>query len=454
MSIVKQRLIALSILLTGLGLCLPLYRQAYKLYVQCNREHIKAGFEIPAKVVEDNSTLEQPESQTRLPSKLADNAEVILISGYESEKSDSDTVKVNINRPGKNVLLVLTSYEKVNWELETSSDTNITGVLVSSYHPSQVTNIDASKVFSVELPYSYELENRNFVDIVKQLNRWFGIEGVNAFRGHYSLPTKIEVSQPDPIVPTLTLAGYPIQQTAKNIKFDLYDENYEPVEWTLTGASDRDDSQTTSTTGIAISPDRIQVYEITQAGIKVTDKNTGKQKEYKLPRKFPELSWATDIAYDSKRDLVSLVSFGGEGYFYRFDVKKRRWLDVRSVNNMDIKSLTYDRISDRYIAWAEDYGGHADDLLFISGEGELLSKETVSDRLTGFYRQYDRGNDSTPIVEIVAKGNNIALITRSYHPWQPEFSSSSRSVNPIYSIWHYDLDSKDIRLTYKSNPLP
>ena len=451
MSIIKQRLIALSILLTALGLCLPFYKQAYK-YVRCDRQHIRAGFEIPPEI-DDAPIPEQPEPEIQLPPELADNAEVILISGYESQKSDSDTVKVNINRPGKNVLLVLTSYEKVNWELETSPDTNITGVLIGSYHPSQVTNIDPYKVFPVDLLYSYELENKSFVDTVKQLHRWFGIERVDAFRGHYSLPNKIEVSQPDPIAPALSLEGYPVEKPANNFEFDLYDENYEPVEWTLTGASN-DNSQTIYTTGIAVSPDRTQVYKITEEGIKVTDKNTGRQKEYKLPDKFPKLSWGTDIAYDSKRNLVSLVSLGGEGYFYRFDAEKRRWLDVRSVNNMDIQSLTYDRISDRYIAWAKDYGGYEDDLLFISGEGELLSKETVSDRLTGFYRQYDRDNNPTPIIEIVAQGNNIALMMRSYHIWQPEFSYSNRYSNPIHSIWHYDLDSQDIRLTYKSNSLP
>ena len=105
MSIIKQRLIALSILLTALGLCLPFYKQAYKRYVRCDRQHIKARLEIPPEI--DHAPIpEQPEPEIQLPPELANNAEVILISGYESQKSDSDTVKVNINRPGKNVLLV------------------------------------------------------------------------------------------------------------------------------------------------------------------------------------------------------------------------------------------------------------------------------------------------------------------------------------------------------------
>ena len=127
-------------------------------------------------------------------------------------------------------------------------------------------------------------------------------------------------------------------------------------------------------------------------------------------------------------------------------MKKRRWLDVRSVSNIDIQSLTYDRTWDRYLAWAEDYGNE-DNLLFISGTGELLSRENIKDRLKGFYQLYDRGNDPIPLLEIVTQGNNIALIAREGNI----FTSKTDSNNSIQAIWHYDLDSNVIQLTYKSN---
>ena len=432
MTKIQQRLLAASILIAGLGLCLPLYKQIYRQYIQCDRKHIKAELEMPTKAIDRSKDREI--SFARPPQELADNVEVILVSGYESDNLGSENiVKVNINRPNKNVLLVLSSYDRVNWQLEASPTTNITGVLISSYSPSTVINIDSAKVFDVELPYSYEIENENFVGVLKQLNQWFAIDRVDAFRGQYSLPNEISISQLDPIDPALTLAGYPVQEPTNNFEFTLYDDNYAPVKWTLKGAEEKSD-RLVRQTGIAVSPDGKE-YELTDTGIKVTNCNS-KQKEFKIPSKFPKLSWGTDIAYDSKRDIVSLVSLGGEGYFYRFDAKQRRWLDVRSLNNLDLKSLTYDRTSDRYIAWGEDYL-NMDDLLFISGTGKLLSTESISDRLTGFYRQYDRGNESSPVVEIAANGNNLALMTYE--------------GNSIQSIWHYDMDLKDIRLTYKSN---
>ena len=432
MTKIQQRLLAASVLIAGLGLCLPLYKQIYRQYIQCDREHIKAGLEMPTKAID--RIIDKEILFDKPPQELADNAEVILISGDRLDNLNREnTVKVNINRPNKNVLLVLSSYEQVNWEIEASSTTNIKGVLVSSYYPSTVINIDSTKVFDVDLPYSYEIENENFVGVLKQLNQWFGIDRVDAFRGQYSLPNEISISQLDPIDPALTLAGYLVQEPTNNFEFTLYDNNYAPVKWTLKGAQDKSD-RLVRQTGIAVSPDGKEIYELADTGIMITDYN-GRRK-FEIPRKFPELSWGTDIAYDSKRDIVSLVSLGGEGYFYRFDVKKRRWLDVRSLNNLDLKSLTYDRTSDRYIAWADDYL-NMNDLLFISGTGKLLSTKSISDRLTGFYRQYDRGNERFPVVEIAANGNNLALMTYE--------------GNSIQSIWHYDMDSKDIRLTYKSN---
>ena len=193
---------------------------------------------------------------------------------------------------------------------------------------------------------------------------------------------------------------------------------------------------TGSQIGIATSTYGKKVYQLTDNGIKIINRKTGRQKHYNLPRRFPELSWGTDIAYDSKRDLVSLVSLGGEGYLYRFDARKRRWLDMRSLDNIDIKSLTYDRNSDRYVAWAEDFGSVGGNLLFISGNGELLFQESIGDRMTELYQHRDRFDAKPTAVEIFARGNNIALMTYS--------------GNSLQYVWHYDLAEDTIQLTYKS----
>lgn len=195
-------------------------------------------------------------------------------------------------------------------------------------------------------------------------------------------------------------------------------------------------SQGSSQIGTAISADGTKIYRLADNGIKLTDRQTGREKYFSLPRQFPRLSWGMDIAYDSKRDIVSIVSLGGEGYFYRFDARKGRWQDVRSLNNVDIKSLAYDPTYDRYVAWAEDFGQNKGKLLFLSDRGKLLYQENISDRMMGFDRLYDRHNEELPPVEIFARGNKLALIAHSGHS--------------IQSIWHYDMDANTTKLTYRS----
>lgn len=198
-------------------------------------------------------------------------------------------------------------------------------------------------------------------------------------------------------------------------------------------------SKGSSQIGTAMSADGTKIYRLTENGIKLTNRNTGREKYFSLPRQFPRLSWGMDLAYDSKRDVVSLVSLGGEGYFYRFDARKGRWQDVRSLDNIDIKSLTYDPTLDRYIAWSEDFGQNKGNLVFLSARGKLMYRENISDRMMGFYQLYDRHTEAVPPVEIFARGNKLALITHSGHS--------------IQSIWHYDMDSNTTKLTYRSPSL-
>ena len=59
MAQIKQRLLSLSILLIGLGLYFPIYKQVYKLYTQCDREHIKAEFKLPTEAEDNRQNLKR-----------------------------------------------------------------------------------------------------------------------------------------------------------------------------------------------------------------------------------------------------------------------------------------------------------------------------------------------------------------------------------------------------------
>jgi hypothetical protein len=110
------------------------------------------------------------------------------------------------------------------------------------------------------------------------------------------------------------------------------------------------------------------------------------------PDGFPPFSWPTGVVYDVDLDIVTVVTLGGEGFFYRYDARKKQWLDYRSLNNIDITSIAYDPQAKRYAAWTSEGA-----LLSLSSKGEPLGRtKDLKSQLTGFGALYDRGNARPP----------------------------------------------------------
>ena len=356
----------------------------------------------------------------------AQGAEVLLISGYQPT---GGAVHVNVHRPGSKVLLVMTSYEKVHWIVSASKGTEISGILVSGYYPPTVSTALETQGFIAKLPYAYEADNAEFKKLLVQLNSFFGVDHVDAFRGSYSIPSAVSISTLDPPRSELTLQG-PIPKEAKrNVTFDLLASDYRKVRWSLTGPVGQVGSSILGEGKIAVSDSGKTIYKLGSRHLELVDSATGQSIAAELPPNFPIFSWPMDVAYDSNQDIISVVTLGGEGFLYRFDAKQQRWIDFRSLNNVDIQSLSFDKKGNRYVAWT-DRG----DLIFISGDGvALLSKKVIS-RLEGFGRLYDRGNGRPPRIQIAPEGDDIALVYIS--------------GNTVNSIWHYDLKTDTAILTY------
>lgn len=371
------------------------------------------------------------------PASLAEDAEIIVISGYEAadQASHGTVVRVLIDRPDKSVLLVLTSYDKIAWHVDASSGTRIKGIVVSAYEQPRLYTALAAPVFQSKLPYSYEKDSGNFTELLNGLNRLFGTTQVDAYRGGYALPNSILVNAPDPPDSGLSLEGDQPQAPYRPLDFGLKTGNFEMARWTLEGPADRSTGTELGWEKAVKATQDQRIYRIVGHDLQVTDPATGKTVQMELPDTFPSLSWPMDVAYDSRRHLVALASLGGEGFFYRFDTRTGEWLDFRSMNNIDISSLAYDEIADRYVAWTS-WGS----LFFATGDGAPLYTKDLADRLPGFNRLYDTGNARPPRLIVIPRGDQIALI-------KPE----DRSVG---LIWYYDEQLDLVQLTYRQPARP
>ncbi|MBS4097052.1 MAG: hypothetical protein KGZ83_09490 [Sulfuricella sp.] len=391
----------------------------------------KFGFGIPVQANSEKTpeNVLLPLPATRELRELVENAEIVLVSGYEAKTRAGATVEVEVNRPASKVLLILTSYDQVNWKVSASSTTNISGVIVSGYHaPTVVINVKAP-VYSAELPYAYETENINFRRLVERLNVLFGIDRLNAFRGSYSIPAMVRISVMDAPSAALTAKGAIPKAPSKQHSFELLSTDCRKIRWQLDGPIDKEPAQYQTGKPVAFSGVGSATYSLRDGQLEILQADTRPSVVIPLPKNFPRFSWPTGMAYDARRKFVSVATLGGEGYLYRFDTVTQQWVDYRSLNNIDIFSLSYDKTKDHYVAWT-DQG----ELLFISGNGDFLSKRKIAHLLEGFGRIYDRGNTEFPTLSVVPAGDDIVLVYIQ--------------GNAVARIWHYDSIENKAILTY------
>ena len=369
------------------------------------------------------------------PKDIANGAEIAVVSGYEvEEQSRTGTrVRVVLDRPGKNVLLVLTSYERIAWYVEASPNTRVRGILVGNRQNESTVNSKVdTKAYFVEFPYVPQADSREFSSVVAKLNQMFGVAKVDSLRSNYGLPPVVTITEIDKPTSALTLAGPGVEKPEGNFEFNLILQDYSQAKWTLTGPGKAPVSGYMSGGKFVMSPDGSTVYSIKDDKLTITRKGTSDVYVAALPSNFPQFSWAMDIAYDSRRDIVSIISLGGEGFFYRFDAKARKWIDFRSANNVDVYSMTYDRAADQYVAWTSENA-----LMFISGDGNALQTHRIAEKLPAFSRHYSGGGPgSSSTLRLAANGNNVALIN---------FNGST-----VKNIWQYDAKARTGKLTFQS----
>jgi hypothetical protein len=313
------------------------------------------------------------------PRELASNAEVFVVSGYEHS---AQVTRVRLNRPGKRVLLVLSTYEKTLWRVEPSAGTTISGVVLASFSGESGVLADSPlPVYVTSLPYAYETDNINFRQLLQQLNAWFGVTKVDALRGKYQLSSPVDINAPDPGRPELTLSGVSAAVPSSVFGIDLLTRDLRRVGYRNDGSSSvpQEGQNLLGDSKTAISGSGRQAYILAEDRLQVMDIASGQKSVVPLPPGFPAFSWATGVAYDTDQDIVTVVTLGGEGFLYRYDAKTRQWRDFRSLNDIDLTALSYDTARRRYVAWTSN-----GELLFISSDGKVLDRQPLKSRMIGF----------------------------------------------------------------------
>lgn len=389
------------------------------------------------------ATASQPAAAPAPPAskQWGKEADVMVVSGYQT----SGLVEVNVTHTSRPVLLVLTSYSGARWKVLASPGTRIKAIVVSSSEGTDRGNVQAPADVPVvvdTLPYSYETANIKFRELMGKLNARYGVERVLGFRGAYQLPQMVLLAAPFVADPTLTMKGVLPETPAVRFSFALASVDGRRLPFTNTGPKDggryngivRGGTLSAPRAGpAALGEDgRAAFYFEGNGGTLLWAPNgvSGPKEKVEFPANMPPLSWGAGLAWDTRRGVLGLVSFGGEGYFYRYDTRKRRWLDFHSLQNRDLISLSLNPDNGDFLAISDK-----NELVRFNSRGELEDVQPLDKLLTDLDSTYDKGNGSSKGLTAVAGGPAMAIV--------------NVREGTVTHIWTYEPRARKAQLTYK-----
>jgi hypothetical protein len=141
-----------------------------------------------------NASIErrQPEPILTSPAPfaaIAKDAQIEAVGVYQAtggRTSDKKaaTIKINVRRSAKPLVLVLTAYEPIRWEINLEPGAKIATILQGGYEESQVIGGGSSRVTNIGRLYSYEAKGSNYDILDSEVFRMTG-RHIGVFQGRY-----------------------------------------------------------------------------------------------------------------------------------------------------------------------------------------------------------------------------------------------------------------------------
>ncbi|OYY73711.1 MAG: hypothetical protein B7Y40_07560 [Gammaproteobacteria bacterium 28-57-27] len=105
--------------------------------------------------------------------------------GVSPEGRKMGTVDVLVRRGTAPVILVLSSYEPVQWKISIDPGAQLAGVLLSGYYPSLVTGAGSALVLQMGRFYAYQRSTREYDALNREVQSWTGGQSIKVFQGQY-----------------------------------------------------------------------------------------------------------------------------------------------------------------------------------------------------------------------------------------------------------------------------
>lgn len=357
--------------------------------------------------------------------------EVHIVGIYEGFDRSNGQIhgpkaRVLLDRPGAEVVLVLSSYEATLWEVTLGEGTMMPSVVLSQLMDDRqgevVINgerLDAP--IRMDVPLAYQPEGRDFRALVAQVPDLFGVERMASFTGDYGAG-----EEPFQIADVVDDPRYGIDRLKALVTPDIVPDSLRPL----------------------IGPDAAMArpeVQLTDAGFEVAAEEGVRL--IALPLEMPGISWPMGAVRDAETGTLYGVTRGGEGFLYAYDEAKDSWRIVRSMEQMDAQALFLDEKGRRLIMpLGLDAAGRIAILDLKAGEAAPLQMVEFTDGLVGLNDLYDPGNGPAPTLRPLGiDGDQLLLMATSDRHFASQDAFPGQPA-PVWRAWLVDLSSAQAAL--------
>ena len=324
--------------------------------------------------------------------------EVHVVGVYEAASSRNHTnapAKVRVTYTGGPIVLVLTSYEPVAWDVELADGVQVQTAIVCGYYrqevrglPESVPVLNNSHEGGSQGPrfYCYSKTSDGYSALLKGVRELSGLE-VTSFQGAYRYPGTPFLIGPDNhdwryqhiIAQMRDLHAEATQPATEQTKQAANELRFSAM--SVAGA-DRYGHGGTASFGefnvngpimskmaplprgcnrVILDPRHSVYYAISGHGLIRFEKASsyeerGPFSELPMPVELPRLSWPCGLTFDTKRNRVLIATLGGEGFLYSYEPDTSKWSILASLQNVDYSGITYAPESDRLFGLAMSIG--------------------------------------------------------------------------------------------------
>lgn len=339
-------------------------------------------------------------------SKAESNEELHIVGVYEGfvktgDKIHGEKVLVEVNRPGKLVTLVFSSYNQATWEVTVKPETKIAKVILAGYHQQAVKGLpDKVEVIAAYyennenkgtryLTHVYKRDSPEYRALVTDLQRFTPLK-VSSFHGAYAAkresPIVIDRIVSDPKLSADYPTPTPLDQLPK-LQFQAvhYTPGSHPHmmsaafgDFTLAGPKmeslrplPRDINK------LAYDPARKQHYGLSGHDAHEVDLEKQRATKMNLGLDVPRLSWPKGLTFDTKRDRLLLMG----NYIYSYAPATRTWSVLAEVGRGgELRGLVYHDRDDCLYAVGQSHGDEARPFLYkFNDKGAVLAGTRLPD---------------------------------------------------------------------------